>query len=288
MDYVACLGAGVHVSVFCSSLPFLCFLLVFRNATNPRLASSSKDGTVRVWSTALRKTLFTLGGHAASVNVVRWGGSGGPKGALYTASSDRTVKVWDAEVGKQLFSLNQHAHWVTTLTLNTDFVTRTGPFDHTGRKPSSDEEGKKKLLDPFSVRSNTQKKNTAQKLAKDRIDALLRTTPELLISGSDDHTLFLWSPFAPSPTRPAHKPITRLTGHQRQVFHVAFAPDGRLAASCSWDGSVRVWEGRTGRFVATLRGHVGPVYRLAWSADGRMLVSASKDSTVKVGRFFFG
>jgi ribosome assembly protein 4 len=140
----------------------------------------------------------------------------------------------------------------------------------------------KEILNPFSVRSNTQKKNTAQKLAKDRIDALLRTTPELLISGSDDHTLFLWSPFAPSPTRPAHKPITRLTGHQRQVFHVAFAPDGRLAASCSWDGSVRVWEGRTGRFVATLRGHVGPVYRLAWSADGRMLVSASKDSTVKV------
>lgn len=112
-----------------------------RNPTTPRLASSSKDSTVRVWSTALRKTLFTLGGHSASVNVVRWGGSGGPAGVLYTASSDRTVKVWDAVQGKQLFTLNQHAHWVTTLTLNTDFVTRTGPFDHTGKKPSSDEEG---------------------------------------------------------------------------------------------------------------------------------------------------
>jgi ribosome assembly protein 4 len=43
-----------------------------------------------------------------------------------------------------------------------------------------------------------------------------------------------------------------------------------------------VWDGRTGKFVATLRGHVGPVYRLAWSADSRMLVSASKDSTLKV------
>jgi len=45
---------------------------------------------------------------------------------------------------------------------------------------------------------------------------------------------------------------------------------------------VRLWEGRTGKFVATLRGHVGAVYRLAWSADGRMLVSASKDATVKI------
>lgn len=36
---------------------------------------------------------FTLGGHTASVNAVRWGG----EGALYTASSDRTVKVWSAD-----------------------------------------------------------------------------------------------------------------------------------------------------------------------------------------------
>jgi len=116
----------------------------------------------------------------------------------------------------------------------------------------------------------------AQKLAKDRYDNLLRTTPELLISGSDDHTLFLWSPLSST------KPLARLTGHQRQVSHVAFSPDGKWAASAGWDNSVRIWEGKTGKFVATLRGHVGAVYRLAWSADSRLLISASKDSTLKV------
>lgn len=43
--------------------------------------------------------------------------------------------------GQPLHTLKEHAHWVTTLTLNTDFVLRTGPFDHTGKKPKSDEEG---------------------------------------------------------------------------------------------------------------------------------------------------
>ena len=134
----------------------------------------------------------------------------------------------------------------------------------------------------------TDKPFPAQALAKARYDTLLRTTPELLISGSDDHTLFLWSPF-PSSSSVQHsitKPVARLTGHQRQISHVAFSPDGRWAASAAWDNSVRIWEGRTGKFVATLRGHVGAVYRLAWSADGRMLISASKDSTLKVWIIF--
>lgn len=101
-------------------------------------------------------------------------------------------------------------------------------------------------------------------MALARYNAILATTPELLISGSDDHTLFLWSIF-PSRTSSSLasqegkdnaaerggklKPIARLTGHQKQVSHVAFSPDGRWAASASWDSSVRVWEGRTGKYV---------------------------------------
>lgn len=43
--------------------------------------------------------------------------------------------------GTLLHTLKDHAHWVTTLTLNTDFALRTGPYDHLAKEPKSDEEG---------------------------------------------------------------------------------------------------------------------------------------------------
>ena len=92
------------------------------------------------------------------------------------------------------------------------------------------------------------------------------------------------APPPPSCSSPAQCPIARLTGHQRQVSHIALPVEGQWPALAAWDNSVHVWEGRMGRFVATLRGHVGTVYRLVWSADSRLLISASKYSTLKVFR----
>ncbi|MPC36826.1 Notchless 1 [Portunus trituberculatus] len=99
---------------------------------------------------------------------------------------------------------------------------------------------------------------------------------ERLASGSDDFTLFLWEPSRDK------KPIARLTGHQQLVNDVKFSPDTRIIASASFDKSIRLWSGLTGKFLGVLRGHVTGVYQIAWSADSRLLVSGSKDSTLKV------
>ena len=48
-----------------------------------------------------------------------------------------------------------------------------------------------------------------------------------------------------------------LIGHQQAVNHIAFSPDARFLASASFDKKVKLWCGKTGRFLATLSSHVG-------------------------------
>jgi ribosome assembly protein 4 len=102
----------------------------------PRLASASKDATVRIWSTNQQTIEIVLSGHKGSVSCVKWGGIG----LIYTSSHDKTVKVWNAKDGTLAHSLNAHAHWVNHLALSTDFVIRTAYHDHTGKTPESEEQ----------------------------------------------------------------------------------------------------------------------------------------------------
>lgn len=113
-------------------------------------------------------------------------------------------------------------------------------------------------------------------VARAKYDELKGADGELLASGSDDFTVYLWRPAS------TKKPVCRLQGHQRPVNAISFSPDGRLLASASFDGSVRLWQGADGKFICALRGHVGPVYQVGWSGDSRLVVSGSRDSTMKV------
>uniref|UniRef100_A0A669BKF5 Notchless protein homolog 1 n=1 Tax=Oreochromis niloticus TaxID=8128 RepID=A0A669BKF5_ORENI len=218
-----------------------------------KLASGCKNSQV-----LLGRCEKILTGHTQSVTCVKWGGDG----LLYTSSQDRTVKVWRAKDGVQCRTLQGHAHWVNTLALSTDYVLRTGAFEPANA-----------TVNPQDLTGSLEE---LKEKALDRYNKVRGSAPERLVSGSDDFTLFLWNPAQDK------KPLARMTGHSALVNEVLFSPDTRLLASASFDKSVKIWDGRTGKYLMSLRGHVASVYQIAWSADSRLLVSGSSDSTLKV------
>ncbi|KAF7244504.1 hypothetical protein EYD10_09484, partial [Varanus komodoensis] len=236
----------------------LCWEPLHSNPECRHLASSSKDGSVRIWDTAAGRCDKILTSHTQSVTCVKWGG----EGLLYSSSQDRTIKVWRAQDGVLCRTLQGHAHWVNTMALSTDYVLRTGAF-----------EPAEASINPQDVSGSLAE---IKEKALQRYNQVRGHAPERLVSGSDDFTLFLWEPADDK------KALGRMTGHQALINQVVFSPDTRIIASASFDKSIKLWDGKTGKFLASLRGHVSAVYQIAWSADSRLLVSGSSDSTLKV------
>jgi len=76
--------------------------------------------------------------------------------------------------------------------------------------------------------------------------------------------------------------VSTLVGHSGYIPALKFSSDGAQLVSCSWDGSIIVWDVRTELPLKVLTGHDRRVNDIAFSHDGQYLASASWDTTVKI------
>lgn len=75
-----------------------------------------------------------------------------------------------------------------------------------------------------------------------------------------------------------------LRGHSDHIGRIAWSPDGRLLATPSRDGTVRVWDGATGQHVHTVTGHPDLVRAAAFDRGGKILATGGDDGAVRLWR----
>src|SRR5262245_37527743 len=76
-------------------------------------------------------------------------------------------------------------------------------------------------------------------------------------------------------------PTTTLKGHTEAIYSTAFNKDGTLAATGSFDKSVRLWDPATGkqlREFSGAAGHQGLVLSVAFSPTGDQIASGGADN----------
>jgi WD40 repeat protein len=259
-----------------------------------RIASGSKDRTVKIWDARSGNEVATLVGHQQAVtsvafspdgsriasagdNIVQvWdSGSGAlartlrpamgrmafsPDGSRIASAADGMVKVWDAQSGTEAATFRANMKGPSPVAFSPD-----------GSRIASTAIGP--TVKMWDVRTFTELATFFS--PTDLLSVTFSPDGNWVAAGSVDWTVKVWD------TRTA-KGVTTLRGHTEPVTSVAFSPDGLRIASGSADCTVKLWDARTGTEVATLGGHAAGVTAVAFSRDGSRLATSSLDGTVKV------
>ena len=280
---------------------------VAHSPTGEVFASSSTDGTVRLWQTNGQPVLMANGEpwvwqQESSANSVAFHPSGEVM-AIAGGSGMSVVHLVDLQ-GEAIATLEGHSEaifgvtysgdgeWIATASADNTvrLWTAAGEFVREIRGHTDAVEGVVFSPDSQTLATASDDKTvrlwslTGQELRRleghTKLVFSLDFSPDgqQLASASYDSTIKLWSLGAGGAA--SAKPVT-LTGHGDRVFAVKFSPDGQQLASASEDKTIRIWS-RTGEPLQTLMGHTDRVTNLSFSPGGQWLVSASYDTTVRL------
>jgi WD40 repeat protein len=81
----------------------------------------------------------------------------------------------------------------------------------------------------------------------------------------------------------AIRPYRKFEGHTVRVSGVIHLPGGHQMMTCSWDGSLRVWDLQSGKQIGNdWRDGEGGVTTIALSPGGKKIVSGSSDGAMRL------
>lgn len=170
------------------------------------LASSSVDGTVRLWNPVTGDALFTLEGHTGAVNQVDFS----PDGAiLASAGEDGTIRLWDAATGQEIKVLEGHTDAVSSVSFNTEGTLASGSVDMTIRLWDVESGEVIRVIEGHEDAVNGVDFNP-QDVAQ-------------LVSISADHTVRLWNVVT-------GEQVNQDDASKSNLYSVAFHPDGQHVA----------------------------------------------------------
>lgn len=105
------------------------------------------------------------------------------------------------------------------------------------------------------------------------INAVALSRDGALLAAASERAIRLWD-------MKQRQPLGgKLCGHTTSLAYMRFSPDAKWLASCSWDGTARVWEVASGRPALVIDADVDRVSMVDFTPDGQ-LVTANWDGTV--------
>lgn len=258
--------------------------------TGKLVATASLDGTAGIWNVSTGQSTKRFFGHEGQVYSAVFSSD---EKKLLTASSDKTARIWSIETGKAIPLVDHTDHISEAFFSFDDKRIVTASYDGTLRIWDA-ETGKvlKIFMVPgnASMPSSTSSKDQHSEAAPNKCNYIfgddvpknavmsssLSPDSRRLVTASVDCFGRLWDV--------ASGQVIKKLPHQGPVLQAVFSPDGRRIATASWENTenVKLWDGHSGKPIATLTGHQSGVERVVFSNDGKLLATTSADSTARL------
>mmetsp|Transcript_29023 Transcript_29023/g.52868 ORF Transcript_29023/g.52868 Transcript_29023/m.52868 type:complete len:403 (-) Transcript_29023:38-1246(-) len=281
-----------------------------------QLASATGDLKIHLWCLVTHQLLISLVGHADTI----WRVSYSPDDTLLASSSaDGTTRLWEVANGMPLFSLPRvHANWVWTLCWSPNsanlitggsdtrlVVWRAQEIANAARRVNAMRANAQETEDPAWEKAARQEEGELADLARPlhAWQAHDKSIMECVVMPQDSHmilscgaegTLALWD------TRSGDMEF-RLCGHVGQCTTIDVNQhNDKMIATGGDDNTVRLWDlndipkgssaaqkskEKAGGYNLehfTLKGHTAGIARVRFCGDGKLLASCSKDCEVRV------
>ena len=220
-------------------------------------------GLIDIRDARTGESVRSFRGHSIDVNDVAFNGDGS---MLATTGDDGSLSIWNPDTGDRLWTSQHRAGW------GSGFGAVWGPsFTTDGSLVAAGwaDEGKTRIFRA----SDGQLVRTLSPAAGDTAFSpdgrMLAVTP----SWNE------WGDVLVFDVRTG-----RVAFRLQPAFagRVAWSPDGLHIATNNGDGSVQVWDGRTGELLFSLFGHRAAVFSVDWSPDGARLLTAGDEGTAKI------
>ncbi|KAL9133131.1 MAG: hypothetical protein Q9175_005691 [Cornicularia normoerica] len=275
------------------------------------IASGSMDRSIMLWHTHDScENYGVLTGHKGAVLDLHWSRS---STNIFSASADTTLTSWDLETGLRIRRHEGHEEIVNCLTASprgeeilisgsddgcvgiwdprvkraVDFIETDFPITSVAVAEAGNEiyTGG---IDCDILAYDIRKKAVAYRMPghTDTVTSLsISPDSQSLLSYSHDGLARTWDirPFAPV-ERSLKSFVGALVGVERNLVRACWDGKGERVGVGSGDGSVCVWEARTGKLVNKLPGHRGTVNDVRFAPGNEpIIVSGSSDRNLILG-----
>jgi WD40 repeat protein len=225
------------------------------NATATRVLTTSGQGTVRLWEASAGQPVGGILGASEGTTVAAFS----PDGTrVITATAAGLAQVWDAATARPIAEL-QHGGRVNTAS-----------FDESGRQIVT-------ASDDQEIRVWNPDTGETIELRPSQGPVLLASfaphgTSVLSVSRSGEAAL--WEPRSRTDA-----PRVRLTAGAEiddSVTQASFSPDGSRLMAFMMDGTIRLFDTRTGRAAAAPLREAGPIVLAQFDATGERVITTSE------------